>query len=188
MTGPGGYHVLSDENCRGRDMKCTRQRRLTPGAAMVSWWNSLMGRVIAVMACGFFVAACSTPMPILNFISSSPPTESLRFESNPPDAEVTTSSGQTCRTPCELSVQVAAEFSATFALGGYQPETVLVRSETSPGFSSPRLAPNPVHVELQPVLVFPVVPPPTQQKKRIKKKPAVATVPAISPAASAPPA
>src|SRR5712692_8443553 len=132
-----------------------------------------MSRVIAVVACGFTVAACSASMPSLNFLGSSPPTEALRFESEPPAAEVKTSSGQTCRTPCELTVQVAPELSATFALNGYQPQTISVRSETSSG--SPRLAPNPVYVELRPVTITPPV------KKRVKKKPAVATVPANPP-------
>jgi hypothetical protein len=140
-----------------------------------------MSRVIAVVACGFTVAACSASMPSLNFLSSSPPTEALRFESEPPGAEVKTSLGQTCRTPCELAVQVAPELSATFALNGYQPQTVSVRSEASSGLGSPRLAPNPVYAELRPA---PVAPP---AKKRIKNKPAVAAVHANSPVASAAP-
>jgi hypothetical protein len=119
-------------------------------------------------------------MPSLNFLSSSPPTEALRFESEPPGAEVKTSSGQTCRTPCELAVQVAPELSATFALNGYQPQTVSVRSEASSGLSSPRLAPNPVYAELRPGAAPPA-------KKLIKKKPAVAAVRANSPVASAAP-
>jgi hypothetical protein len=138
-----------------------------------------MSRVIAVVACGFTVAACSASMPSLNFLSSSPPTEALRFESDPPGAEVKASSGQTCRTPCELTVQVAPELSATFALNGYQPQTVSVRSEASSGLSSPRLAPNPVYVELRAAAVAPPA------KKRVRKKPSVAAVPASSPVASA---
>jgi hypothetical protein len=141
-----------------------------------------MSRVIAVVACGFTVAACSASMPSLNFLSSSPPTEALRFESEPPGAEVKTALGQTCRTPCELTVQVAPELSATFALNGYQPQTISVRSEASTGLSSPRLAPNPVYVELRAVAVAP----PT--KKRVKKKPPDAAAPANSPVASAAPA
>jgi hypothetical protein len=140
-----------------------------------------MSRVIAVVACGFTVAACSATMPSLNFLSSSPPTEALRFESEPPGAEVKTSLGQTCRTPCELTVQAAPELSATFALNGYQPQTISVRSEASTGLSSPRLAPNPVYVELRHAAIAPPA------KKRIKKKPAVA-VGANSPVASAAPA
>jgi hypothetical protein len=140
-----------------------------------------MSRVIAVVACGFTVAACSASMPSLNFLSSSPPTEALRFESEPPGAEVKTSLGQTCRTPCELTVQVAPELSATFALNGYQPQTVSVRSEASSGLGSPRLAPNPVYAELRPAQVAP------SAKKRLKKKPAVAAIRANSPLASAAP-
>jgi hypothetical protein len=142
-----------------------------------------MSRVIAVVACGITVAACSASMP-LNFLSSSPPTEVLRFESEPPGAEVKTSSGQTCRTPCELAVQVAPELSTTFALNGYQPQTVSVRSEASSRLGSPRLAPNPVYAELRPAAV---APPAKKRMKRIKNKPAVAAVHAKSPVASAAP-
>jgi hypothetical protein len=142
-----------------------------------------MSRVIAVVACGFTVAACSASMPSLSFLNSSPPTESLRFESDPPGADVKTSLGQTCRTPCELTVQVAPELSATFALNGYQPQTISVRSEAAAGSGSQRLAPNPVYVELR---AAPVAPP---AKKRLKKKPPPASEAARvhSPVASAAP-
>jgi hypothetical protein len=120
-------------------------------------------------------------MPSLNFLSSSPPTEALRFESEPPGAEVKTSSGQTCRTPCELTVQVAPELSASFALNGYQPQTVSLRTEPGSGFSSARLAPNPVYVELRAAVT-------PHAKKHIKKKPAVAARTKNTPVASAAPA
>jgi hypothetical protein len=137
-----------------------------------------MSRVIAVVACGFTVAACSASMPSLNFLSSSPPSEALRFESEPPGAEVKTSVGQTCRTPCELTVQAAPELSATFALNGYQPQTISVRSEPGSGLNSARLAPNPVYVELRPAPAPPA-------KKRVKKKPTDEAKRANSPVASA---
>ena len=108
-----------------------------------------MSRVIAVVVCGFTVAACSGSIPGLDFLKSSPPTAALQFESEPPGAEVK-ASGQICRTPCELTVQVT-ELSATFALNGYQPQTISVRSETSGVFSTPRFVPNPVHADLRPV-------------------------------------
>ena len=137
-----------------------------------------MSRVIAVIACSFTVAACSASTPSLNFFSSSPSTETVgtvsvrtetvRFESKPPGAEVKTSAG-TCRTPCELSVDEAPEISATFALHGYQPQTVSVRQEPN----SPKLAPNPVFAEL---------------KKHRKKKPPAVAARANSPVASAAPA
>jgi hypothetical protein len=69
-----------------------------------------MSRVIAVMACGFMLAACSTTMPSLDFMKSAPQAESLAIESEPPGAEAKTSLGQSCRTPCQLSVQPGSEF------------------------------------------------------------------------------
>jgi hypothetical protein len=106
-------------------------------------------KVIAVAACGFTVAACSVSIPSLDFLKSEPPSKAaLRFESVPKGAEVKVS-GQTCRTPCELTLEVA-EVSATFAHKGYHPQTVTVRPETSV-FSAPQFVPNPVHADLQPV-------------------------------------
>lgn len=133
-----------------------------------------MSRVIAVVACGFTVAACSA-IPSLDFLKPSPPTAALRFESEPPGAEVK-ASGQTCRTPCELTVQVTAELPATFALKGYQPQTISVRSETSGVLSAPRFVPNPVHADLRPVPLA------ASAKKRIKEKTPVAASHENSPA------
>ena len=103
-----------------------------------------MRRVIGVVVSGFTLAACSGPA--LDFLKSSPATTALRFESVPSGAEVKVS-GQTCRTPCELKLEVA-ELSATFALKGYQPQTVAVHTESSPVLSPPRFVPNPVHADL----------------------------------------
>ena len=135
-----------------------------------------MSRVIAVMACGFMLAACSTTMPSLDFMKSGPQAESLAIESEPPGAEATTSLGQSCSTPCQLSVQPGNEFSVTLALSGYQPQTVSVRREAEGGTAAPRLAPNPVHVDLQ------AVAPP--KKPVAKKKKLVAT--AVRSAATVP--
>jgi hypothetical protein len=144
-----------------------------------------MNRVIAVIACGFIVAACSASTPSLNFFSSSPSTETVgtvsvrtetvRFESKPPGAEVKTSVGS-CRTPCELSVQEAPEISATFALHGYQPQTISVRQEPN----SSKLAPNPVFVELRAASAG-------AGKKHLKKKPPAVAARANSSIASAAP-
>jgi len=105
----------------------------------------MMGKVIAIVVCGFTLGACSGST--LDFLKSSPPTTALRFESVPPGAEVKVS-GQTCRTPCELKLE-ATEHSATFALKGYQPETIAVRSDKSPLLSPPQFTPNPVHADLR---------------------------------------
>jgi len=141
-----------------------------------------MSRAIAVMAfgfmpCGFMLAACSTTMPSLDFMKSAPQAESLAIESEPSGAEAKTSLGQSCRTPCQLSVQPGSEFSVTLALSGYQPQTVSVRPEAGGATAAaPRLAPNPVHVDLQ------AVAPP--KKPVTKKKKLVAA--AVRPAAAAP--
>ncbi len=151
----------------------------------------IMSRVIAVVACGFTVAACSASMPSLDFLKSAPQTEALRIESEPPGADAKTSSGQSCRTPCQLAVQPGGELAVTLALDGYQPQTVSVRPEApaqAPGAleaatGAPRLAPNPIYVELHPAVAAP------PKKPVRKKKPVAAAAPAAPPAmASAAPA
>jgi hypothetical protein len=153
-----------------------------------------MSRIIAVTASGFMLAACSVTMPSLSldFMKSAPQDETLAIESEPPAAEAKTSLGQSCRTPCQLRVQPGSEFSVTLTLSGYQPQTVLVRPKAADTSAAPRLAPNPVHVDLQTV---------TPPKKPVPKKkkpvagaarpsaaptpaPAVAPVPSASEAAS----
>jgi hypothetical protein len=140
-----------------------------------------MSRLIAVVAWGFMLAACSATMPNLNldFMKSAPQAETLAIESEPPGTEAKTSLGQSCRTPCQLAVQPGSEFSVTFALSGYQPQTVSVRPEAEGASGPPRLAPNPVQVTLQAV---------TPKKPIAKKKKPVATptpAPAVAPAPSA---
>jgi hypothetical protein len=135
-----------------------------------------MRRVIAIVACGFTATACSASMPSINFLSAWHPAEVLRFESKPPGAEVRTSLGQTCRTPCELDVPDTPQMSATFALKGYQPQTISVRLEASGGLSRGWLAPHNVHAELQPAPVA------QSLKKRIKKKVSTVAFPKNLPA------
>ncbi len=129
-----------------------------------------MSRLIAVVACGFMLAACSTTIPSLNldFMKSAPHAETLAIESEPPGAEAKTSLGQSCLTPCQLSVQPGSEFSVT-------PQTVSVRPEAEGATAPPRLRPNPVHVDLQAV---------TPKKPIANKKKPVAAPP--QPAASPP--
>jgi hypothetical protein len=146
-----------------------------------------MSRVIAVVACGFTLAACSASLPSMDFFKSGPATETLRIESEPPGAEAKTSQGQTCRTPCEVTVQSAGNLSVTVALNGYQPQTVTVQPEgSSPGAQHdpdtgsqpPRLSPNPVYVELQ------AAPPvtPAKKKKSVAKRKPTTTAASVAPA------
>jgi hypothetical protein len=136
-----------------------------------------MSRVIAVVACGFILAACSMSMPSFDFFKSSPATELLRIESEPPGADARTSLGQTCRTPCEMTVPANSELAVTVAMTGYQPQTLPVRA-AGPSSDS-HMQPNPLYVELQPAAPVkpakPAAPPP---KKR--------TSAAVTPAAPKP--
>jgi hypothetical protein len=109
---------------------------------------SNVSRVIAAVACGLALAACSMSMPSFDFFRSGPATEILRIESEPPGADARTSQGQTCRTPCELTVPLEGDLAVTVQMTGYQPQTLPVRPEGRGNDS--RLQPNPVYVELQP--------------------------------------
>jgi PEGA domain len=142
-----------------------------------------MSRVISLMACGFMLAACSATMPSLDFLKSTPQPETLAIESEPPGAEAKTSLGESCRTPCKLSVQPGSEFSVTLALSGYQPQTVSVRPEAEGAAAGPRLAPNPVRVDLR------LVTPAKKLVAKKKKSIAAAARPAAPPpmASAAPP-
>jgi hypothetical protein len=132
-----------------------------------------MSRIIAILACGFALTACSMSMPSLDYFRSAPPTEMLRVESEPPGADARTTAGEACRTPCELTVASGGDIAVTFALNGYQPMTVPVHAE-----AAGRLQPNPVYAELQPA-----APPPRPGRKRpavAKKKPAAKAIPPTS--------
>src|SRR4051794_37075446 len=129
-----------------------------------------MSRIIAILACGVALGACSMSMPSLDFFKGSPATETLRVESEPPGADARTTQGQSCRTPCELVVTSGTEMAVSFALNGYQPTTIQVRPDSPPsayGETGPaRLQPNPVYAELQPMKP----PPPAKRKAQPRKK------------------
>jgi hypothetical protein len=109
-------------------------------------------------------------MPSLDFFRSAPPTEVLRIESEPPGADARTAEGQSCRTPCELTVPSTGEVAISFALQGYNPQTINVRAEAPPAASyaeaapPTRMQPNPVYAELTPTV------PPRQKKRSPPKK------------------
>ena len=113
-------------------------------------------------------------MPSLDVFRSSPATEVLRIESEPPGADARTAEGQSCRTPCELTVPSTGEVAISFALQGYNPQTINVRAETPPAASyaeaapPTRMQPNPVYAELTPTV------PARQKKKAPAKKKVVA--------------
>ena len=107
--------------------------------------------------------------------SSPPPPVVLNFESDPPGADVRTAQGQTCQTPCSLSVPPENQ-AVNFAKLGYLPQTVQVtiRIPEHSMFDSPaaEAQPNPVAVVLQ--AGAPARKPPPKPKPRLHR-PATAT-------------
>jgi hypothetical protein len=159
----------------------------------------IMRRALLITASSLSLAACSgfsLPSFDLPMFQSPPPAATVEFESEPPGAEVKTTTGQTCRTPCSLSV-TARDQTATFTLAGYQPQTVPMRLSTETTDQeigqapSPRVTPNPVSVELQQapqVKKRPPAPAPAK-KPRVAPKPkppAQTMAPAPAPAPASP--
>jgi hypothetical protein len=129
-----------------------------------------VGRITAVSAigiAGLMLAGCSTT-------PAAPPSQGLQFESIPPGANVQTSQGQTCRTPCGLAVPVTAQ-SVTFTMAGYVDQQIplSVQAGDHSLFSSkpPFLMPNPVTAAMQ---ALPPPPPKGQRGKKIAGAPAAA--------------
>jgi len=112
---------------------------------------SRIGFVVAATSMlGVALAGCSS------MLASSSPSEQLQplnFESDPPGAEVRTIQGQTCITPCALTVP-AQEQPVTISRNGFIPQTVQVTTGPQPDHSfwenpPPTLVPNPVRVVMQ---------------------------------------
>jgi hypothetical protein len=155
-----------------------------------------MHGLLAIAASGFVLAACTSS----DVLKTATPTVPLQFESEPAGAEVKTSGGQTCRTPCALAVP-AADFTASFTLNGYQAQTVAVKllppedmrgGEEFTAVSEPRFTPSPVSAEMvkevrRPVRQKPRVPRPAAAPQPDAQAPAAQQQPAPSaPAASSP--
>ena len=79
----------------------------------------IMYRVIAVVACGFALTACSSSwMPSFempSFGGGGAGAASLAVESDPPGAQAS-AAGVSCVTPCRLTVPVNGPFNVTVAL------------------------------------------------------------------------
>ncbi|HEX5509049.1 MAG TPA: PEGA domain-containing protein [Pseudolabrys sp.] len=151
-----------------------------------------MYRVAGVVAITLTLAACSSVS--LDALKPQPTTDTVRFESEPPGAEAKVSNGQTCTTPCSLSLPESAGYSVVFSLNGYEPESDNIELVTGEN-GAPNLRPNPVLVELTPAPAPPKKPAakkpvhkkPASKKPVAKKKPAAAKPAAqAAPASSAP--
>jgi len=163
-----------------------------------------MNRVIAIVACGFTLAGCSSwgswmPdswTPNFDFMpKAAPPPANVQFQSEPAGAEAKTSTGATCKTPCALAMDPDKEFSVTFTLAGYLPQTVPVAVHQPDAGLTPNegekpeknFIPNPVSVELAAAPKAPPKRAPTPPNKPAPKPAAAAAKPpAAKPATAAP--
>jgi PEGA domain len=108
--------------------------------------------VVVAAVVGVSLTGCSSA---LSSNSSSEQLQTLKFESDPLGAEIRTTQGQTCKTPCELTVP-SHEQPVTITKNSYVPQIVQVTLGPQPDHSfwenpPPTLVPNPVRVVLQPV-------------------------------------
>jgi hypothetical protein len=140
-----------------------------------------MGRSAALLATAVMLAACAdfdmSKFDASKYTASAGDLLSnhlrLELESEPAGAEAKTSLGSSCRTPCSLSV-APADLTVTFALDGYEPQTVAV-ARTFGRHDRPDLGNIAAHAELDPnparaVLVPLPPPPPPEPPKQVKKK------------------
>lgn len=146
-----------------------------------------MYRVIAVVSSALALAACSSSSDFLDGLKPGPTVDTVRFESEPAGAEAKVSNGQSCRTPCALSLPVSGPLTVTFTQTGFQPESETLEVAEATG-SPPAYRPNPVSVELTPAP--PAAKPTRPARKPVAKKPAAPKKPAAAaqpaPAAPAP--
>jgi len=148
----------------------------------------IVAATAAVM--GVALGGCSGAMPEwMSSQPSGPQVQSLRFESDPPGAEVRTAKGGTCQTPCALPVP-AENQTIAFAKPGFEPQAVQViaRESTDQSYFSsmfggqpPRtLAPNPVQVVM--ISEPPPPPPKTKHHKSVSRaRTAARTAPPAAP-------
>jgi len=139
----------------------------------------IVGGALALAACS------STP----DWLKSAPTLDTVRFESEPPNAEAKVSNGQTCRTPCALALPTETPLTVTYTLTGYLPETDNLEVVNDGG---PRLRPNPSVVELTAAPPQPATRRPAAKKAATKRpatarpaQPAAAPAPAAAPMAPA---
>jgi hypothetical protein len=140
---------------------------------------------VCALAGALLVAGCASWTPSWDFMPSMPSlgggsNVSLTIESDPPGADAKTSLGPGCRTPCMIPVPADREFSVSYSLNGYMPQTVAVtprNDSAAPDIASGSSAaptvevtPNPVYAQLQPA----PPPAPNRKKARAPKKRAAA--------------
>jgi hypothetical protein len=109
-------------------------------------------RSVAVAIAGLGFASCSTAAT--DVFKQKPVTTLMLIESNPAGATAKTSLGQSCKTPCTMQIGADSDFTVTFTLDGYVPQTLPVQAKMSGGgwmdSPSPVLTPGSLFPTLQP--------------------------------------
>ncbi|QDM16671.1 hypothetical protein FNL55_11910 [Tardiphaga sp. vice352] len=141
-----------------------------------------MRRVIVLAAASLSLAGCASFS--MDGFKSSPVPVTVQFDSVPPGADVVTSVGPGCKTPCSLPIATETGFTATFNLAKYQPVTVPVTVTKVPGdfttAATTVVDPSPVVAELQPMT------PPRRAARKAAKKRAAPAPAAAAPAEGSP--
>lgn len=140
------------------------------------------------------LAGCSSSpswMPDwMSFSKSTPPLVTTQFESQPPGADVHTSQGQACQTPCSLALQSQSQV-VSFSKNGFLPQSVQITAgEPDHSFFEnppPTLSPNPVSVILQPAAPPPHSRPPVRPRPRLHRASAPPPPPGGQPSPFPPP-
>src|SRR5215211_2844580 len=189
---PPTYLTLEHEARKPRRTSrttCEEPESITQSGSMlvkrsrVSIRTSAMRRVPVALAASLALAGCGsfTTGSLLPDLGGGYP---ITLQSDPLGAEARTSLGPACRTPCTVAVPARGEFTVTFALAGYDPQTVPVSVLTSGAigtdYTAPvQFAPNPVVAQLE------AAPPPVAAKKKSgKTKPRTVAKTAPAPAAA----
>jgi PEGA domain len=111
------------------------------------------GRAVAVAVSAFALASCSTAAT--DVFKPKPTSTLMLIESNPAGAQAKTSQGKTCKTPCTMLISEGSDFTVTFTLDGYVPQTLPVHATMSPGgwteSASPVLNPGSLFPTLEPL-------------------------------------
>jgi len=148
-----------------------------------------MRRVLVFTLLSAGLAGCSSmSMPSWDSMKPAAPTIQLRAESEPSGAQATASTGQSCRTPCEMAVPADANnLTVTFSLDKFQPQSIPVQrielpGENYDGLEGPHKAgfdPNPVIALLEPAA-------PPKRTRPAKRSAPAAAAPSASRQAPAP--
>jgi hypothetical protein len=141
-----------------------------------------MRRVILLMAAGLSLAGCASFS--MDSFKSAPTPVTVQFDSIPPGADVVTSIGPGCKTPCSIPLATETGFSATFSLAKFQPMTVPVTVTRTGGellsAATITVEPSPVVAELQPLV------PSRRGARKTARKRASAAAPAAEAPATTP--